>query len=178
MGAYVQLMPRMVQRRMEEMESKAKAAEAAASASTEAAPGPITTTSASPQLLTPVATDVGPEAHSSVLKPAGLDFPVGLDAAVSKSTAATGVQLSAATPLTPATETLNTPVLNKAGDGPSYTSGFPQPTESGSSVPVFVPSNPTSLSEDVLMSTAAAATVSGSLSDQGRVPEVPPVSGQ
>lgn len=151
MGTYVQLMPRMVQRRMEEMESKAKAAEAAAAASTEAAPGPIASTSASPQLLT---TDVQPEAHSSALKPAGLDIPVEADAAVSKSTAATGVQLSAAAPLTPATETLNTPVLNKAGDGPSYTSGFAQPHESGSSVPVFTPSKPASLSEDVL-STAA-----------------------
>ncbi|XP_029924170.1 mitochondrial import inner membrane translocase subunit Tim10 B [Myripristis murdjan] len=68
MGTYVQLMPRMVQRRMEEMESKAaesaKAAEAAASApvgsatSTEGLPvaqPPINP----PALLPPAGTDVG-----------------------------------------------------------------------------------------------------------------------
>ncbi|XP_022618356.1 mitochondrial import inner membrane translocase subunit Tim10 B [Seriola dumerili] len=200
MGTYVQLMPRMVQRRMEEMESKAaenaKAAEAATSASIgppaaeapPASPSPFTS-SPSPQipaLLTPIATDVGPEAHGSVLKPAGLDIPVELEAAVSKSTTATAAKLSAAAPLTPATETINTSVLNKADNGPSYTAGFPQPpiagsqTESVSSVPVFMPSKP-ALSENALVSTVAAPTVSKStesLSGQERAPEVPPLSGQ
>ncbi|XP_071317378.1 mitochondrial import inner membrane translocase subunit Tim10 B [Trachinotus anak] len=194
MGTYVQLMPRMVQRRMEEMESKAaenaRAAEAASSVSTGSSATEAPPASPSPQtpaLLTPLVTDVGPEAHGSFLKPAGSNIPVELDAAVSKSTTATGINLSAATPLTPATETVNSAVLNKAGNGPSYTAGFPQPpvaggqTESGSSVPVFIPSKPTSLSEDVPVSTVAAPTVSksiDSLSGQERAPEVSPQSGQ
>ncbi|TMS13961.1 Mitochondrial import inner membrane translocase subunit Tim10 B [Larimichthys crocea] len=53
MGTYVQLMPRMVQRRMEELESKAaenaKAAEAAAAAANAAPPA----TEAVPALITP-----------------------------------------------------------------------------------------------------------------------------
>ncbi|GAA6232062.1 mitochondrial import inner membrane translocase subunit Tim10 B [Lates japonicus] len=189
MGTYVQLMPRMVQRRMEEMESKAAAAEAAASASTgppaaEASPAsqsPVTSPPPPqiPSLIPPLATDVGPEAHGSVLKLGGLDIPVELDAAVTKPTTATEIKLSAATPLTPAAETVNPSVLNTAGNGPSYTTGFLQPpiagaqTESGSSAPVFVPPKPTSLSEDVPVSTVAAPTVSQSaehLSGQERAP--------
>ncbi|XP_040005663.1 mitochondrial import inner membrane translocase subunit Tim10 B [Xiphias gladius] len=201
MGTYVQLMPRMVQRRMEEMESKAaenaKAAEAAASASkgppaaeaSLASQSPITSSPPQqiPAVLPPLVTDVGPEAHGSVLKPAGLDIPVELHSAVSKSASATEVKLSAASPLTPVSETVNPSVLNKTGSGPSYTAGFPQPpiagsqTESGSSLPVFMPSKPTSSSEDVPVSTAAAPTVSKSresLSGQERAPDVPPLSSQ
>ncbi|KAF0038395.1 hypothetical protein F2P81_008879 [Scophthalmus maximus] len=118
MGTYVQLMPQMVQRRMEEIESKAaenaKAAEAAAAAA--AAQGPAATdTSVSPMItLSPPAevpapflssvTDAGPEAHGSVLQPAGLGVSFEVDAAVSQSAAATEVKLFAAAPLTPATE--------------------------------------------------------------------------
>ncbi|XP_044078593.1 mitochondrial import inner membrane translocase subunit Tim10 B [Siniperca chuatsi] len=200
MGTYVQLMPRMVQRRMEEMESKAaenaKAAEAAAASAyvgpsaTEASPASQTPITSFPPpqvspLLTPSIADVGPEAHGSVLKPAGLDIPVDLDAAVLKSTTATEVKLSAATTLTPATEAVNPSVLNEAGQ--SYSVGFPQPQiagtqiESGSSAPVFMPSKSTSLSEDVPVSTVAAPTVSKSvesLPSHGRAPKFPPPSGQ
>ncbi|XP_070774021.1 mitochondrial import inner membrane translocase subunit Tim10 B [Enoplosus armatus] len=202
MGTYVQLMPRMMQRRMEEMENKAaenaKAAEAAAASAyvgppaTEASPASQTPITSSPPpqvlpLLTPSMTDVGPEGHGSVLKSAGLDIPVELDAAVLKSTTAAGVKLSAAAPLTPVTEAVNPSVLNEAGSGPSYTVGFPQAPiagaqiESGSSAPVFMPSKPTTLSEDVPVLTVAAPTVSKSkesLSGQVRAPEVPPPSGQ
>ncbi|KAM9348857.1 mitochondrial import inner membrane translocase subunit Tim10 B [Symphorus nematophorus] len=212
MGTYVQLMPRMVQRRMEEMESKAAAAEAAASANvgppaTEVSPGsetPITsssppqeaslaaempiTSSLPPQvspLLPPPVTDVGPDTGVSVLKPAALDIPLELDAALSKSTTATEVKLSAATALTPATEAVNLPVLNDAaGNGPSYTAGVPQAPVAGSqikfesSAPVFVPSNPASISADVPVSTIAAPPVSKPTGSQERVPELPPTSGQ
>lgn len=191
MGTYVQLMPRMVQRRMEEMESKAaenaKAAEAAAAAAAaSAAVGPtVTDTSQASQpttpsiptphetpLLPPSVTDIGPEVHGSVLKPAGSEIPVELDLS-----AATQVKLSAATLLTPATETLNPSELNTAGSGPSYTADFPQlppvgsQIESGSSVPVsvepvFTPSKTTSLSEDMPLSAVAAPPVSKSTESQ------------
>lgn len=212
MGTYVQLMPRMVQRRMEEMESKtaeyAKAAEASAAASvvppaTEAVVPPAT--EASPASQTPITSspspqvpplvdraftsmiDVEAEAHSSVLKPAGLDIPVELNAAQSASTAATEVKLSAAAPLTPATEAVNLSQLNDAGNGLSYSASFPQPPIAGaqieSEIPaaVLMPSKPLSLSGDVPAATAAAPTVSKSiesLSGQQRAPEVPPTSGQ
>lgn len=191
MGTYVQLMPRMVQRRMEEMESKAAelaAAGAAGPAVTEASPAsetPITTSP--PPLLPPSVTDVSPEAHDSVLKPAAIDIPLELDAAVHKSATAAEVKLSAATPFTPATETVNLLALEKAGSGPSYTAGSPQPPvagahiESGSSVPVLMPAKPTSFTEDLPVSTVAAPTVSKStvsLSGQERAPEIPPQSGQ
>lgn len=183
MGTYVQLMPRMVQRRMEEMESKAaenaKAAEAAASASVGSPAAETSATSLPPQIPGLLETDVRPESHDSIIKPAGLDIPIELDSAVSKSTE---VKLSAATPLTPASETVNPSVLSKSGDGQSYTSGFVAPIagaqiESGS----FMPSKQTSLSESVPVSTAAPSIVSKStesLSGQERAPEVPPLSGQ
>uniref|UniRef100_A0A3Q3J3E7 Mitochondrial import inner membrane translocase subunit Tim10 B n=1 Tax=Monopterus albus TaxID=43700 RepID=A0A3Q3J3E7_MONAL len=90
MGTYVQLMPRMVQRRVEEMESKAtENAKAAASASvmppvTEASSASQTTITSSPPPQIPglLAADAGPEARGSLSKPAGLDIPVELDAAV------------------------------------------------------------------------------------------------
>lgn len=208
MSTYVQLMPRMVQRRMEEIESKAaenaKAAEAAAAAAQVGAPA----TEASPASQTPITLspppqappmvdqpftidDVGPQIPGSVLKPAGLDVPVELDAAVSKSTTATDVKLSAASPLTPATETVKLSVLNEAGNGPSYTASVPLPPiaapvpaaqiESEISAPVSMPSKSMSLSGDVPVSTVAAPTVSKSiesLSGPERAPEVSPPSGQ
>ncbi|XP_051256555.1 mitochondrial import inner membrane translocase subunit Tim10 B [Dicentrarchus labrax] len=199
MGTYVQLMPRMVQRRMEEMESKAaenaKAAEAAASAYVEPPAAEASVASQTPvfsslppqvpPLLTPLVTDVGPEAHGSVSKPAGLDIPVELNAAV--STTAAEVKLSAATALTPAAEAVRPSVFNDAGNGPSYTAGFSQPPIAGAqiafenSAPVFMPSNPASMSADVPVSTVAAPTVSKSTespSGRERAPEVPPPSGQ
>lgn len=189
MGTYVQLMPRMVQRRMEEMESKAaenaKAAEAAAAANvappaTEATQPPQSPITISPStqvpapLLSPSATDVAPEAHGSFLKPAGLDIPVEFDAAVSKSTTATDVKLSAATALTPATEAVYPSVLNDAGNGPSYAAGFPQPQIA----PVSVLSNTTSTSADVPVSTIAATKSTESLPGQERAPQLPPPPGQ
>lgn len=122
MGTYVQLMPRMVQRRMEEMESKAaemaKAAEADASAS---AGSSATDASAAspPQIPGLLAPGVRTESYDSMIKPAGLDVPVKPDTAVSKSTE---VKLLAATPLTPAPET-----ANLSGNGQSNTAGLPQP---------------------------------------------------
>ncbi|KAF1378540.1 hypothetical protein PFLUV_G00191620 [Perca fluviatilis] len=208
MSTYVQLMPRMVQRRMEEMESKAaenaKAAEAAASAyveppATEASPASLTPITLSPPPQVPPLLDqpftsmtiddvgVGPQAHGSVLKPAGSDIPVELDTAVSKFTTAPEVKLSAASPLTPVTETVNLSVLNEAGNGPSYKASFAQPLIAGAqieseiSAPVFMPSKPMSLTGDVPVSTVAAPTMSKSiesLSGQERAPEVPPPSGQ
>lgn len=195
MGTYVQLMPRMVQRRMEEMESKAaenaKAAEAAASAhvgppAAEALPAsqsPITSSlpPQAPPLLTPSVTDVGLEPDGSLLKPAGLDIPAELDAAVPKSTIANEVKLSAATALTPATEAVIPSVLNDAGSGLSFAASLPQPPiaggqiESESSGPVFMPSNQASISADVPVSAVPAPTVSQS---KESAPELPPVSNQ
>ncbi|KAF3706562.1 Mitochondrial import inner membrane translocase subunit Tim10 B [Channa argus] len=124
MGTYVQLMPRMVQRRMEEMESKAaanaKAAEDAASASagspaTEASPASQTLIASSPppppQIPGLLESSVKSEAHGSVLKSEAVDICNERDAAVSKSTE---VRMSAATPLTPAREPVNPSVFNKA----------------------------------------------------------------
>ncbi|XP_034463012.1 mitochondrial import inner membrane translocase subunit Tim10 B isoform X1 [Hippoglossus hippoglossus] len=194
MGAYVQLMPRMMQRRMDEMESKAAenaiAAEAAAAASLELPAADASSASQIPvaaslppqipALLPSVATDVGLEAQGSVIKPSGLDIPFELDAAFSKPTAATEVSFSAATLLTPATEAVNLPVFNEAASGPSFTEVFPQlpvasvQTESVSSMPVLMPSTTSSLSVDMPVSTVSAPTVSS----QERAPEAPPASGQ
>lgn len=127
MGTYVQLMPQMVQRRMEEMESKAaenaKAAEAAASASV-GSPATEASAASPPQIPGLLAPDVRTESHGSIIKPAGLDVPVEPDASVFKSTE---VKLSATTPVTPASEIANLSVLNKSGDGQSNTAGLPQP---------------------------------------------------
>lgn len=165
MGTYVQLMPRMVQRRMEELESKAAenakmAAEASGAAGTEVA------------------------AASSALQAPNTSspLPAELDASVSKATAASELKLSAATPFTPTNETLNPSVLDKAGIGPSYTAGFPQPPAAGgqidseSSAALFTPSKSTSFSEDASILTVAPK--SESLSGKKSPPEVPPLSGQ
>lgn len=118
MGTYVQLMPRMVQRRMEEMESKAaenaKAAEALASSSAQAPP------LEEPPLSTASVTD---DARGSLAKPAASDAEN--NRLVSQSATASEVKSSsAAAPLTPATEE---GWLNNPGKGPSYAASFPQP---------------------------------------------------
>lgn len=101
MGTYVQLMPRMVQRRMEEMESKAAAAAATSAAvetsTLEASPASETpVTSLEPPQLPPSVTEVAPEIHDLVLKSAGSAVP-----------------------------------QEATSSGPSYTAGFPQLPESG-----------------------------------------------
>ncbi|XP_061595212.1 mitochondrial import inner membrane translocase subunit Tim10 B [Cololabis saira] len=98
MGTYVQLMPRMVQRRMEEMESKAAEMESkAAAAALEASPppqaSPPSEASLPPQASPPPPglppTELPQEVHGSVLGSAGSDLPadpgfgaVGLSAAL------------------------------------------------------------------------------------------------
>lgn len=204
MGSYVQLMPKMMQRRVDEMESKAaesaKAAEAAASANVEPAVTEASAASQTPITLSPppeVASmldqpftsmtidDVGTEAQSSLLKPAGLDIQNDFDTAFPKSTTSTDVRLSAASPFTPLIETVSLPAPNEAGNGPSYIASFPPPPiaglhfESEISAPVFMPSKPISLLEDVPIPTVAVPTVSKSiesLSGQERPPVVPPPS--
>ncbi|TKS82955.1 Mitochondrial import inner membrane translocase subunit [Collichthys lucidus] len=183
MGTYVQLMPRMVQRRMEELESKAaenaKAAEAAAAANaappaTEAVPAFITS-SPPPELPPPLPsslTEVGPEAHGSFLKPAGLDIPVD-----SQYIKGTDVKLSAAAALTPAAEAVKPSVFNEAGNGPSSTAGFPQAPISGAQIEF----KPASLSADVPVPTIAAPTVSKPMespSGHEKASEPPPPSSQ
>uniref|UniRef100_A0A672H9D5 Tim10-like domain-containing protein n=1 Tax=Salarias fasciatus TaxID=181472 RepID=A0A672H9D5_SALFA len=198
MNTYVQLMPRMVQRRMEEMESKAAENAKAAEAAAAAASGDVgsVTTDASPEFQVPVTApslpevpssltmsvpSVGPEIHSSVLTP-GLDLPHELDASMSKSTVVQEGQLTAAAPLTPVTETVNPAELSKAINGPSYVAGFPEPPiavseiENGSSAALFTHPKPASLSEDVPLSSPILSKLE-TLSGQEKAPEVPPPSG-
>lgn len=128
MATYVQLMPRMVQRRMEEMESKAaenaKAAEALASSSARASSvSQSHVPSASPSqepLLTPAVTDEAPGAGGSLAKLMALDIEN--NNPVSHSATASEVQLSAAAPHTPEEGFLHNP-----GRGPSHAARFPQP---------------------------------------------------
>lgn len=165
MATYVQLMPRMVQRRMEEMESKAaanaKAAEAAALPPVTEAP----LASESPVVLsplpqgTPPVTDITPEARSSLPMPAELEIPPELNTTVSKSMTASEVSLSAAAVLTPVNEAAYPSVFNDPGKGQSLTAGLPQLQVAGgqseSTAPVFVPSKPTSPPTDVAVPTLA-----------------------
>uniref|UniRef100_A0A1A8NXB5 Mitochondrial import inner membrane translocase subunit Tim10 B n=2 Tax=Nothobranchius TaxID=28779 RepID=A0A1A8NXB5_9TELE len=101
MGTYVQLMPKMVQRRMEEMESKAAenaAAAAVTTSSSEASPAfQASIDSPPPPDLPPSGTRVVSEVQSSVLKSAGLE--------ILADTTATEAKLSATAPLTPRSET-------------------------------------------------------------------------
>lgn len=127
MGTYVQLMPRMVQRRMEEMESKAaenaKAAEALASSSAEASPvsqSHITSPLQEP-LLPPSVTDDATGAQGLLAKPLALDIEN--NSPVSQSATASELKLSAAAPLTPAPEE---GFLHKPGKGLSHIARFPQ----------------------------------------------------
>uniref|UniRef100_A0A1A8KP88 Mitochondrial import inner membrane translocase subunit Tim10 B n=1 Tax=Nothobranchius kuhntae TaxID=321403 RepID=A0A1A8KP88_NOTKU len=101
MGTYVQLMPKMVQRRMEEMESKAAenaAAAAVTTSSSEASPAfQASIDSPPPPDLPPSGTRVVSEVQSSALKSAGLE--------ILADTTATEAKLSATAPLTPSSET-------------------------------------------------------------------------
>lgn len=205
MGTYVDLMPRMVQRRMEEMESKAaenaKAAEAAAataaaaSASSENVEPPaietapasqsfITSSPPVPPLLTPSVTDAGPEASGLPLKPAGIDIPLELDAPVSKISTVPEINLSAATVFTPAAQAGNLSVLNDAGSGPSFATGSPQMLIPGahiefeSSAPAVTASSPASISADVPVSVAAPIMSTETQSIQQKEPELPPAPAQ
>lgn len=163
MGTYVQLMPRMVQRRLEEMESKAKAAEAAALPPAAEAPqapeGSITSVSLPQGTLS--VTDTVPEAQAPLSVPAELEIPAGLNTRVPKSVAAPEVNLSAAVAPTPINEVTYPSVLNDPGSGQSLAAGLPQQQiagatiESSSSSLVFVPSKSTSAPADVAVATAA-----------------------
>lgn len=163
MGTYVQLMPGMVQRRLEEMESKAKAAEAAALPPAAEAPqapeGSITSVSLPQGTLS--VTDTVPEAQAPLSMPAELEIPAGLNTRVPKSVAAPEVNLSAAAAPTPINEVTYPSVLNDPGSGQSLAAGLPQQQvagatiESSSSSLVFVPSKSTSAPADVAVATAA-----------------------
>lgn len=182
----------MVQRRMEEMESKAaenaKAAEAAAQPSAAEALTASQIASAPPSEVLPLSlpsvADVGPEAHFLTSTPAGSNIPVELDSALSKSTTPSEVSLSAAAALTPATEAVYPSLLNDTGNGPSYTTGFPQPPMAGaiieSSAPVIIPSEPASKSADVPVSTEAApvSVTTESLSGHESATELPRATGR
>lgn len=164
MGTYVQLMPRMVQRRLEEMESKAKAAEAAA-----ALPPAAEAPQAPESSITPVplpqgtlsVTDTVPEAQLPLSMVAELEIPHGLDTRVPKSVAASEVNLSAAAALTPINDVAHPSVLNDPGSGHSLAAGLPQENvagrqlQSSTSPVVFVPSESTSTPADVAIATAA-----------------------
>lgn len=177
MAAYVQLMPRMVQRRMEEMESKAaanaKAAEAAALPPVTDAP----LASESPVALsplpqgTPPVTDITPEALGSLSMPAELEILPELNTTVSKPTTASEVSLSAAAALTPVNEAAYPSVLNDVSKGQSLTAGLPQlqgaGTQSESTAPVFVPSKPTSSPADAAVPTLAAPAEIPSAASKG-----------
>lgn len=161
MGTYVQLMPRMVQRRLEEMESKVKAAEAAAlppAAEAAALPPAAEAPQASESSITlaPLpqgtlsVTDTVPEVQVPLSMPSELEIPLGLNTRVPKSAAASEVSLSAAAALTPINEATYPSVLNDPGSGLSLAAGLPQQQvagaqiESSSSSAVFVPSKSSS----------------------------------
>lgn len=187
MGTYVDLMPKMVQRRMEEMETKAaenaKAAEAAAAASNglpapedaTAIQSPVTSSAPGEQIPTPLPSAVGEVELDASVKLAGVNIPLGLDAAISKSTTATDVTLSAATAVTPAAEAVNIIVHNKVESEPSYVAALPQLSitgaqiESGSFQSGIIHPKPVSLVEDISVSVVSAPTIS----QQERAPEAP-----
>lgn len=164
MGTYVQLMPRMVQRRLDEMESKAKAAEAAAlppAAEAPQAPESSTTSVALPQGTLSL-TDTVPEVQVPLSMPAELEIPPGLDTRVPKSVAASEINLSAAAALTPINDVPYPSLLNDPGSGKSLAAGLPQQQVAGaqlqslSSSVVFEPSTSTSAPADVAAPTVAA----------------------
>lgn len=129
MGTYVQLMPRMVQRRMEEMESKAaenaKAAEALASSSAQASPvtqSHIALPSPHQELplFSPSVTDDTPGAQGSLAKPIALYSEN--SSPVFQSATASEVKSPASESLTAVTEE---GFRNNLGKGPSFTDRFP-----------------------------------------------------
>uniref|UniRef100_A0A3P9KPH7 Translocase of inner mitochondrial membrane 10 homolog B (yeast) n=1 Tax=Oryzias latipes TaxID=8090 RepID=A0A3P9KPH7_ORYLA len=160
MSTYVHLMPRMVQRRMEELESKAaENAQATEGATVPAGVGPAEASQSqfSPSASTqvpPSAPEVASEIPNSILVPAKLDIP-------SEGTN-TGVKLSAATPVTPNIET-------------SHPQGFPQPTLEESQRDFG--SRQASLSEN-LLSEASSVSKSEALADQKSSSQVSPLPGQ
>lgn len=165
MGTYVQLMPRMVQRRMEEMESKAaenaKAGEALASSSAQASPvaqtyGTSPSPLEEPPLLTASVTDDAPGARGSLAKPPAFDTEN--NSLVSQSATASEVKLSAAAALTPATEE---GWLNNPGKGPSYTASIPQPPIANAQI-TLESSPPVVMATPKISSSADSLTVSKS----------------
>lgn len=173
MGTYVQLMPRMVQRRLDEMESKAKAAEAAALS--QAAEAPHSSESNTTSVPLPrgslSVTDAVPEAQVPLSVPAELEIPPGLNTSVPKSAAASEVILSAAAALTPINEAPSPLVFNDTGRGQSLAGGLPQQqvagarVESSSSSAVFVPSKSTSAPADVATAATSATVPSAASND-------------
>lgn len=157
-------MPRMVQRRLEEMESKAKAAEAAAAlpAATETpqAPESSITSVPFPQGTLSV-TDTMPEAQAPLSLPAELEIPPGLNNRVPKSVATSEVNLSAAAALTPINDVAYPSALHDPGSGQSLAAGLPQQQVAGAQLQsslssvVFVPSESTSAPADLPVATAA-----------------------
>lgn len=152
MGTYVQLMPRMVQRRLEEMESKAKAVEAAAvppAAEAPQAPEGSVASVPLPQGTLSV-TDTVPEGQAPLSVPAALEIPAGLNTRAPKSVVASEVNLSAAAALTPINEVTYPSVLNDPGSGQSLAAGLPQQQVAGATIEslssslVFEPSKSTS----------------------------------
>lgn len=120
---------------MEELESKAaenaKAAEALASSSAQASPvaqsyGASPPPLEEPPLLTASVTD---DARGSLAKAPAFDS----ESSSLVSQAASEVKLSAAAPLTPATEE---GWLNNPGKGPSYPASFPQPPVANAQITV------------------------------------------
>lgn len=150
MATYVQLMPRMVQRRMEEMESKAaENAKAEAAAASASVVPPVTESPQVTPLVPPTVTDIG--ASQSL---------------VELNTAANQVELPVA-PLT--AETINS--SNIADTGTSFTTGLPPTPTTGAQIEsirseaasvksVFTPPKATSLSEDVPVSTTSVPSMS------------------
>lgn len=126
MGTYVQLMPRMVQRRMEEMESKA--AEAAKAAATPAAVE-TENSEATPAFQTPLNSPslsnvpssgtVIPEVQSSDLKSAGLE--------ILADPSVMGAKVSSTKPLTPKTEAVLKDVSLGAGSPDTAEPSSPKP---------------------------------------------------
>ncbi|RVE63905.1 hypothetical protein OJAV_G00140940 [Oryzias javanicus] len=154
MSTYVQLMPRMVQRRMEELESKAaenaKAAEAATISTGAGTADPPQ--AFQPQFSPSESPQVASEMQSSAVVPANLDIP--------SEGANAGLKLSAATPLTPNTEGLQ---------------GLPQSTSAETQRDFG--NKQASLSEN-LLSEAPVVSKSEGLAGQEPSSQVSPLPGQ
>lgn len=154
----------MVQRRLEEMESKAKAAEAAALPPAAEAPqaSESSITSAPLPQATLSVTDTVTEAQVPLSMPAELEIPTGLNTGVPKSAVASEVSLSAAAALTPINEATYLSVLNNPGNGQSLAAGLPHQQvavaqiESVSSSAVSVPSKSTAAPADVVTAAPTA----------------------
>lgn len=138
MGSYVQLMPKMVQRRMDEMQSKVAEAEAAAGSVAEAPTTtefPIDQTSPlpPPSYLSPADTDTGP---LRVLTGPGQPLGPVLDSSPSSLVQLTQSIKAVPVPLTPATaaETVIPTQVDNIVIGPASTLVSPLPGASVSSI--------------------------------------------